>query len=116
MCHEHGFPVTLKLILITYTVVPNTACDSGKELSLSVVHLDEWGKIRAIYLSECAWLCLRKTRIASAEIVYNSYIFWYSVNIIKLQESKNSQIQILGSEDGKYEKYGAVGQLYGRKP
>jgi len=54
MCHEHGFPVTLKLILITYTVVPNTACDSGKELSLSVVHLDEWGKIRAIYLSECA--------------------------------------------------------------
>jgi hypothetical protein len=51
LCHDHGFQVTLKLILTTYTAVPNTACDSGKELSISVVLLDEGGKIRAIYLS-----------------------------------------------------------------
>ena len=51
LCHEHGFQVTLKLVLTTYTAVPNTACDSGKELSLIVAHIDKWGKIRAIYLS-----------------------------------------------------------------
>jgi hypothetical protein len=38
LCHEHVFQVTLKLVLTTYTAVPNTACDSGKELCLSVVH------------------------------------------------------------------------------
>jgi len=54
LCHEHGFPVTLQLVLTTNTAVPNTACDSGKDLSVSIVHLDEWGKIRAIYLSENA--------------------------------------------------------------
>jgi hypothetical protein len=38
LCHEHVFQVTLKLVLTTYTDVPNTSCDSGKEFSLIVVH------------------------------------------------------------------------------
>jgi len=49
------------------------------------MHLDEWGKIRAIYLFGKAWLYLRKTRSTNSEIVNKSYIFWYSVNTITNQ-------------------------------
>ena len=33
-----------------------------------------------------------------------------------MNNKTNNQRQILGSQDGEYEKYGIVGQLYGRKP